>query len=148
MSNTDDRRDKYSVCVTLRASLSYTFLREPDVVNQCLERVCVCVSVSMCVCVRACVRACVCVCVCARARARVCQCVYVCMWWGEGYKHGYPCEVTPCWAVGRNGVEVAVLTQTTVPVCPSARTPACSDDRQTEELCNHHTTTTATGSRN
>ena len=52
-----------------------------------------------------------------------------------GDKAGYPCEVTPCWVVGRKGVEVAVLTQTTVPVCPCARTPACSDDRQTEEFC-------------
>ena len=100
--------------------------------------VCVCVEgVCVCVCVEG---GSVCVCVCERERERE--------RWVGGVKEGYPCEVTPCWAVGRNGVEVAVLTQTTVPVCPSARTPACSDDRQTEELCNHHTTTTATGSRN
>ena len=60
-----------------------------NVVSVCL---CVCVSVFLCVhvcmcvcaCVHACVRACVCVCVCAcvcvRARVRMCVCACLCLW--------------------------------------------------------------------
>ncbi len=38
-----------------------------------------CVSVFVCVCVRACMHVCVCVCVCVRACACVCVCAFVCV---------------------------------------------------------------------
>jgi hypothetical protein len=82
--------------VTTRGVKHWNILHRRHKRSCVLEKVCVCVCVSLCVCVCVCVRVCVCACVCVRVCVcvcacvcvRVCVCVCVCVLTSQQRVHG------------------------------------------------------------